>query len=146
MPPDRNRSEAPFNRRQELANTWLTTVLSATRDFLYSRHEELQFVRSKRLFDVVCLGAELASADGRKMRNALGVRSDFAGAHWPGKSGQAYDGPSRSNLTVADSAYEGSIVDPYEVCVLLRKTVDSVRGFLALARREAEASWWVDSR
>lgn len=75
------------------------------------------------------------------MRNALGLRSDFAGAHWPGRAGQAYDGPSRSNLIVADSAYEGSVIDSHEVCVLLRKTVNSVRGLLALAREEAEASW-----
>jgi hypothetical protein len=40
-----------------------------------------------------------------------------------------------SNIGVPDMSQE------QEVCVLLSRTEDSVRGFLALARKEAEAGW-----
>ncbi|ORY30580.1 hypothetical protein BCR39DRAFT_528993 [Naematelia encephala] len=91
-------------------------LLSATRDFLSSRREAFQFRRTKRLFDI--------------MRYALGLRADFPGPHWSGCRGQD------ANDNVKEIPSESG-----EVCVLLTRPVDSIRGFLALARREAEAGW-----
>ena len=54
------------------------------------------------------------------MRDAFGLRSGHDGTHWQ-------DDDNRS--------------DVLEACVLLTHPVSSVRGFLATARREAEAGW-----
>lgn len=57
------------------------------------------------------------------MRNAFGLRTGYDEHHWP-----------------HDRSVEGR--DPKaEACVLLTHPVTSVRGFLAMARREAEAGW-----
>ncbi|WRT68004.1 uncharacterized protein IL334_004979 [Kwoniella shivajii] len=104
-------------------------------DFLYSRHAEFQFRRNKRLFDL--------------LRNALGIKSNFIGSHWPGSgpNGVGYVAPS--SVTNGGGEYFHSALDSLdqkgsideEVCVLLRRPETSIRGFLALAKREAEAAW-----
>ncbi|RXK40311.1 hypothetical protein M231_02425 [Tremella mesenterica] len=110
-----------------------TRVLTALQEFLSSRVEEFLFARNKRLFDL--------------MRNALSLRSDVPGPHWPGSgpNGQPYIPPAR----VARSDHWGSLKSPHhveyhapqEICFLLSRTEASVRGFLAMARKEAEAGW-----
>jgi hypothetical protein len=96
------------------------------------------------------------------MRNAFGLRTDFAGKHWPGnypdttRNGSEEQGsaiPGLSEETPSSSSETGEItfkqaaVTPdspeEEACVLLTKMEMSVRGFLAPARREAEAGWSV---
>ncbi|WWC96342.1 hypothetical protein V866_003209 [Kwoniella sp. B9012] len=106
-------------------------LLSATRDFEYSRHAEFQFTRSKRLFQLI--------------RNAFGLRSSFQGRHWSGSGphGYEYVAPtshaSRGNEYAPFETNSGPDVD--EVCILLTDPETCVRGLLALARREAEAGW-----
>ncbi|OCF44367.1 hypothetical protein I317_01812 [Kwoniella heveanensis CBS 569] len=120
-----------------------TRLLSATRDFLYTRHEEFQFDRNKRLFIL--------------LRNALGLKAEFSAHHWPGHGpdGARYVPPSavRRHQTAdwggssedgeeAPSRGASAEYDPLdEACALLRVPEISIRGFLALARREAEAGW-----
>ncbi|WVQ96553.1 hypothetical protein IAU59_003658 [Kwoniella sp. CBS 9459] len=129
---DYNGSIPPFNR-----------LLSATRDFLFSRNEEFQFDRNKRLFTL--------------LRNALGLKAEFSADHWPGQGpeGVEYIPPSafrrRQAADSGDNSEDGEEVtrkassgeyDPLdEACALLRVPEISIRGFLALARREAEAGW-----
>ncbi|OCF75590.1 hypothetical protein I204_04447 [Kwoniella mangroviensis CBS 8886] len=106
-------------------------LLSATRDFEYSRQAEFQFTRSKRLFQLI--------------RNAFGLRSSFQGRHWSGSGphGYEYIAPtshaSRGNEYAPFETDSGPDVD--EVCILLTDPETCVRGLLALARREAEAGW-----
>ncbi|WWC88441.1 uncharacterized protein L201_003352 [Kwoniella dendrophila CBS 6074] len=112
-------------------------LLSAVQDFEYSRHSEFQFHRNKRLFQL--------------FRNALGLKSSFRGNHWPGSGpyGVEYVGPKSHAMRdneFAPSAFDdndqSSVPNEVEeVCVLLRKPEISIRGLLALARREAEAGW-----
>ncbi|WVF69039.1 hypothetical protein IAT40_003813 [Kwoniella sp. CBS 6097] len=120
-----------------------TRLLSATRDFLYSRNEEFQFDRNKRLFILV--------------RNALGLKAEFSADHWPGygPDGARYVPPSavrrRQTTDPGDNSEDGEDTParaangPYdpldEACALLRVPEISIRGFLTLARREAEAGW-----
>ena len=50
---------------------------------------------------------------------------------------------SASTVFVADIHQTAELLPENETCCLLRDTNDSVRGFLALARREAESGWSV---
>ena len=57
------------------------------------------------------------------MRNALGLRPEYEGPHW-------------------SHGHHTKERDPQnEACVLLTHPSVAVRGFLAMARREAEAVW-----
>lgn len=76
------------------------------------------------------------------MRNAFGIRSDVPGRHWPGSgaSGQPYLTPSMT--TRAERWMDPSqLPTDEEVCVLLRRPEESLRGYVALLRREFEAGW-----
>lgn len=74
----------------------------------------------------------------------MGLKAEFPGLHWPGTGpgAQAYAVQSRarrdSPRDVLDAYAAG---DVGESCPLLRHTERAVRGFLACARREAEAVW-----
>jgi hypothetical protein len=57
------------------------------------------------------------------MRNAFGLRLDNDGPHWP----HGHHIQDRNPIN--------------EACVLLTHPLTAVRGFLAMARREAEAIW-----
>ncbi|KAK8858805.1 hypothetical protein IAR55_003035 [Kwoniella newhampshirensis] len=113
-----------------------TRLLSATRDFIQSRDAGFQFQRDKRLFNL--------------LRNTLGLRSDFAGNHWNGRgpAGMPYNPPRstgddrrgrQQNVPIRCDKSDNDAMN--EVCVLLRLPETSIRGFLALARKEAEAGW-----
>jgi hypothetical protein len=130
------------------------TVMSAVRDFLYSRHEEFQYNRSKRLFELVRQKRRVKADGPLQMRISLGLRVEFAGNHWPGTGADAetYQMPKTAGeFGTAVSAHHetqgfGSEVESLgppenEVCVLLRCPETCVRGLRALARREAEAGW-----
>ena len=70
------------------------------------------------------------------MRNAFGLRTEFPVSHVSGSGPDAQEyRPPRGGASLGK---EGG-----EECVLLSKTDASVRGFLALARKEAEAGWQV---
>ncbi|KAK4687993.1 conserved oligomeric Golgi complex subunit 2, partial [Tremellales sp. Uapishka_1] len=82
-------------------------------------------------------------------RSALGIRPEFPGPHWPGsgvdgdpfrytaRAKQDWDPLQFSQAPFLDERnYKNQ-----EVCVLLSKPMTAIRGFLALARREAEAGW-----
>ncbi|WWD18696.1 hypothetical protein CI109_103150 [Kwoniella shandongensis] len=112
-------------------------LLSATRDFLYSRDADFRYRRNKRLFEL--------------LRNAFGLRSEFPGKHWDGSGPGAmtYAPPSSARhndrdrtVDITDPSVDETRIDATdEVCVLLKRPETSIRGFLALARREAEAGW-----
>ncbi|WVW84929.1 hypothetical protein I302_106965 [Kwoniella bestiolae CBS 10118] len=109
-----------------------TRLLSATRDFEYSRHAEFQFTRSKRLFQL--------------LRNAFGLRPSFKGNHWPGSGprGFEYVAPTgHLSQGTEYASFQDHDQQPHadEICVLLTDPETCVRGILALARREAEAGW-----
>ena len=96
--------------------------------------------------------------DNEQLRNALGLRLDFVGPHWAGSGPDGTPYVRKPHIGDIDpelmtSTAKKSSDDPEsdadmsdgEVCVLLQATEKSVRGFLALARREAEAGWSVHS-
>ncbi|WVR06546.1 hypothetical protein IAU60_003577 [Kwoniella sp. DSM 27419] len=120
-----------------------TRLLSATRDFITSRTAEFQYGRNKRLFLL--------------LRNAVGLEGTLPGAHWPGfgDQGQRYIPPNimyrqSGQVDKLHAARDGckyaeaQNLANEEVCVLLTKPETSIRGFLALARREAQAGWHFD--
>lgn len=83
-----------------------------------------------------------------QFRDAVGLRTEYSGAHWPGSgsAGQPYQERSAQRLREPRGVITTPSVGeerPEEVCVFLTDTETSVRGFLALARREAEAGWYV---
>ena len=91
----------------------------------------------------------------------MGLRVDYPGPHWAGSGpdGTPYvrgtqiaskeaDEEDLTKLRAKKSSgdSEGDFENNNgEVCVLLQATEKSVRGFLALVRREAEAGWSVYS-
>ncbi|WWC70987.1 uncharacterized protein I206_104940 [Kwoniella pini CBS 10737] len=127
---DYDQSIPPFQR-----------LLSAVSDFEFSRQAGLLPTRDRRLFGL--------------LRDQLGLRRRYPGRHWPGSGehGLPYIGLASSANDKAEAVKssfeaEGSISpddhesDPVEeVCVLLSKTELSVRGLLALARKETESGW-----
>ena len=79
------------------------------------------------------------------MRDNFGLRTDILGPHWPGTGPDAEEYCETSNTFRKRAKHHKIIgnVPSGECCVLLTKPVAAVRGFLALARREAEAGWCV---
>jgi hypothetical protein len=86
---------------------------------------------------------------------AFGLRSDLEGQHCKGsgENGTLYHAPtslqtkkSRKKLVRLQGMQKTLAEKPVaseEVCPLLREPLNAVRGFLALARRDAQAGWWV---
>lgn len=78
------------------------------------------------------------------MRYSFGLKLEFSIIHWPGTGPLAMPyTPSQTAKRRAprkelDMFNAGAIG---ETCPLIRDTEKAVRGFLALARREAEAVW-----
>lgn len=76
-----------------------------------------------------------------QLRSALNIRSDFPGQHWPAPDFVGDDSKEHANEEDRDGEDYAPI--PEEICILLRDPVTSIRGHLALARKEAEATWSV---
>jgi hypothetical protein len=80
-----------------------------------------------------------------QIRNAFGLRTEFRGPHvnGSGPDGAEYHPPriSRDRYYVAGADTIATMTPENESCVLLTRPVAAVRGFLALARRDAEAGW-----
>lgn len=74
----------------------------------------------------------------------MGIKAEFPGLHWPGTGPQAtaylmQSRAKRESTREIMAAYRAGEVG--EICPLLKHTERAVRGFLACARREAEAVW-----
>lgn len=76
------------------------------------------------------------------MRYAFGLKTDLPGRHWPGsgEAGHAYQ-PPRSTVRLEAGLDPDKVPQDEEVCMLLRNPEDSLRGYVALLRRETESGW-----
>ena len=74
------------------------------------------------------------------MRFTLGIKTSLPGYHCPGSGPDAVPYAYPAEIRRIQQAFPDD-VNMEDSCPLLTSTVTAVRGFLALARKEAEAGW-----